>query len=244
MNPGRLRYEKANSFLCFVRCTGVFFDPAFSHGGDGDNLTWKLYTDGELVIEGAGAMADYSGSSDTPCYSHQSSIKSVTIKSGVTSIGERAFYNCSSLTSILFAGNAPTIGGDCFDAVTGNAYYPKNDATWTAVGEGRGEEYKINGITLLGSDYEPAQGIPIGGFWAQVSVTNLCSSTMDTLILTVYDADGRIQDMYFLCADPQVGQTFTLGVWIDNSDGKIAELRAIIIPMLGGSMPPWPRAWA
>ena len=111
-------------------------------------------------------------------------------------------------------------------------------AKWTAIGEGRGEEYKINGITLLGSDYEPAQGIPTGGFWAQVSVTNLSSESMDTLILTAYDKDGRIQDMYFLCADPQVGQTFTLGVWIDNSDGSIAELRAIIIPVLGGSMIP------
>jgi len=207
MNPGRLRYEKANSFPCFVHCTGVFFDSNFSHGGDGDNLIWKLYTDGELVIEGTGAMENYSYYFPAPWYaSYGSSIKNVTIMQGVTSIGERAFYNCSSLTSIeipesvtsideyafsgcssltsieisegvinigdqafaycrsltsvvipegvtsiaastfsgcsgltsiLFAGNAPTIGGDCFDAVTGNAYYPKNDAASTAVGRGQ-----------------------------------------------------------------------------------------------------------
>ena len=110
-------------------------------------------------------------------------------------------------------------------------------AKWTEVGSGRGVEYHINAISLLDSGYTPVDAIPTGSFYAQVSVTNLSSQTVDTLILAAYDADGRMVDLYFLYADPQVGQTFTLGVRIDNSNGNIAELRAYMIPMLGGTVP-------
>lgn len=111
-------------------------------------------------------------------------------------------------------------------------------AKWTPVGADRGTEYHINGITLLGPDYQAVETIPTGSFYAQVSVTNLCSETMDTLILATYDKDGRMLDLDFLFADPQVGQTFILGAMIDNADGEIAEIRAFMLPMLGGTPVP------
>ena len=60
--------------------------------GDGSNLTWTLDTEtGVLKIEGEGAMRDYSsGSTPWYCY-YRSSVKSVEICDGVTSIGEYAF---------------------------------------------------------------------------------------------------------------------------------------------------------
>lgn len=72
-------------------------------GADGDNLTWTLDTDtGVLEIDGTGAMADYSSpsSNSVPWYSFRSSVKSVTLGDGVTSIGNDAFLNCQSLTSV------------------------------------------------------------------------------------------------------------------------------------------------
>lgn len=77
-------------------------------GTCGDNLTWTLDTDtGELTISGTGDMWDWdSYSSDVPWYSNRSSIKMVTIQNDVTSIGNWAFYNCTSLKSISFGENS------------------------------------------------------------------------------------------------------------------------------------------
>ena len=56
--------------------------------GDGSNLTWTLNTEtGELVISGTGAMAGYVNSMEVPWHSYKTSVKTVTIENGVTSIG-------------------------------------------------------------------------------------------------------------------------------------------------------------
>ena len=64
--------------------------------GDGSNLTWTLDSEGLLTISGSGAMYDY--------YNYVpwdgSRIKSVEITEGVTSIGNKAFSRCTSLTSV------------------------------------------------------------------------------------------------------------------------------------------------
>ena len=49
------------------------------------------------------------------------SLTSITIPDGVTSIGERAFSNCTSLTSITFLGTAPTVGFFAFLGVADGA---------------------------------------------------------------------------------------------------------------------------
>ena len=65
-----------------------------------DNLTWTLDADGKLTISGTGAMKDYNAAENlSPAYMN-SDVKKVVIEDGVTSIGELAFYKCSSLTNI------------------------------------------------------------------------------------------------------------------------------------------------
>ena len=83
-------------------------------GAEGDNLTWVLYDDGRLVISGTGAMMDYMSDSEVPWYSHLDDIKTVTIESGVTSIGTTAFFNCSRLLSITIPTSVNSIGGCAF----------------------------------------------------------------------------------------------------------------------------------
>lgn len=62
-------------------------------GAQGENLTWTLYDDGELVISGEGEMVDFN-KNDVPWRSYYSKqIKIITVEEGVTSIGENAF-NC------------------------------------------------------------------------------------------------------------------------------------------------------
>ncbi len=85
-----------------------------SSGQCGDNVTWHLYDDGELVIEGTGAMWDWTSNRDVPWYDHAESITAVTIGDSVTSIGDAAFDNCHSLTSISIPDSVISIGNSAF----------------------------------------------------------------------------------------------------------------------------------
>ena len=85
-------------------------------GTCGDNLEWKL-SNGVLTISGTGAMYDYFSSPipiPIPWYDYRSSIQSVVIADGVTSIGNHAFYNCSALTSVTIPNSVTSIGERAF----------------------------------------------------------------------------------------------------------------------------------
>lgn len=96
---------------------------AVATGTCGDNLTWSLSGDGVLTISGTGEMYNYRGSfntnlghfSDYPTwYSQRENIKYVKIGQDVTSIGDRSFYLCTNLMSIIIPENATYIGKDAF----------------------------------------------------------------------------------------------------------------------------------
>jgi hypothetical protein len=84
----------------------------------GENLKWFLtgrednYT---LTVGGTGKMKDYEWyGSDTPWKDFRSSIKTITINSGATSIGNNAFGHCSSLTSVNIPDSVTSIGESSF----------------------------------------------------------------------------------------------------------------------------------
>ena len=97
-------------------------------GTCGENLTWKLTTDGTLTISGTGAMTDYGYyyESPWPPYplelhilerpwdEYRESIKKVVIGNGVTSIGLAAFYLHMSITSVTIGSSVTTIGDYAF----------------------------------------------------------------------------------------------------------------------------------
>jgi hypothetical protein len=93
-----------------------------AHGSCGDNLTWELnFADGTLSISGTGAMTNYETENYAgregvapPWYSCRTVIKTVTIGSGVTAIGNDAFYKCDSVTSISIPNNVTSIGEEAF----------------------------------------------------------------------------------------------------------------------------------
>ena len=122
-------------FLCF--CASVFFAASDGSGelalapaakaativdsgkcGDeGDNVTWTLDSDGLLTISGTGAMSDYSWGGYIPW--KDSSVKSVVISDGVTSICDRAFDGCEGLTSVTIPDSVTSIGERTFFGCTG-----------------------------------------------------------------------------------------------------------------------------
>ena len=79
-----------------------------------DNLTWTLDADGTLNISGTGTMKNYDSIDNlSPVYNNLN-VKKIVIEDGVTSIGELAFYKCSSLTNITIPGNVESIGESAF----------------------------------------------------------------------------------------------------------------------------------
>ena len=101
--------------LCaMLPCDNVLAKSVTDSGTCGDNATWELYDDGELVISGNGAMWDWNDSSKSPFYQIRKYIKKVTINYGITSIGNYAFYYCYSLTSVIIPGSVTSIGKYAF----------------------------------------------------------------------------------------------------------------------------------
>ena len=93
------------------------------------------------------------------------------------------------------------------------------------------------GISLLDENYQSLAKIPKDKFYAEVSVKNLSSETMDVLVLATYDVSGRFLGMQYLRSNPPIGYTFVLGTTIDNSDGDIATIKAFVLPILGSMVP-------
>lgn len=78
----------------------------------GENLTWSL-TDGELVIEGTGAMYNFEDEA-APWFASKDEIVKLTIKSGVTSVGNYAFNKCDKIADVVIPNGVTTLGTHAF----------------------------------------------------------------------------------------------------------------------------------
>ena len=107
-------------------------EAAVSSGTCGENVNWTLTNDGTLTISGTGAMTDYVFSDGAPWYGFRSQVKTVVIENGVTSIGNSAFYGCSSLTSVTIPNSVTSIGSSAFGGCTAltDVYYGGSKTDW------------------------------------------------------------------------------------------------------------------
>lgn len=78
----------------------------------GSNLTWTLNDEGVLRISGTGAMSNYTGGG-APWYNYRSSIDKIEIESGVTTIGQYAFYRCNA-NYVYIPNTVTSIGYEAF----------------------------------------------------------------------------------------------------------------------------------
>ena len=93
-------------------------DSVVQQGSCGTNVTWTLNKDGVLTISGNGAMKNYTYKSEMPWYRYNSQIKTVKIESGVTSIGDYAFYGMPAMKEIVIPDGVKTIGAYAFKNCT------------------------------------------------------------------------------------------------------------------------------
>ena len=91
-------------------------------GDCGTGVTYTLTDDGVLTISktgsGTGAMADFTdswGSNPNPWEANKAAITSVVIESGVTSICNYAFRECTKLTSVTIPASVTSIGVSAFE---------------------------------------------------------------------------------------------------------------------------------
>ena len=90
-------------------------------GTCGDNLTWTL-ENGVLTISGTGKMDRYgynskpdgSGVTSAPWGEYYEAIERVVIENGVTSIGDRAFDNCTEIKGVSISDSVESIGSSAF----------------------------------------------------------------------------------------------------------------------------------
>ncbi|MCD7886863.1 MAG: leucine-rich repeat domain-containing protein, partial [Clostridiales bacterium] len=109
--------KKTWIFLLLVCLAALFSTTALAadnvtSGTCGENLTWTL-EDGVMTISGSGAMSNCE-SDYVPWYSLRSSIETVIIEDGVTSIGNYAFYYCTEITDVTIGNTITSIGRSAF----------------------------------------------------------------------------------------------------------------------------------
>ena len=106
--------------ICTLLPTSVFAADIVASGtcgAQGNNLAWSLDSDGTLTISGRGEMHDYNYfylDNRTPWVDYNEQIKTVIVKSGVTSIGTYAFFECRALTQVDIADTVRSIGNYAF----------------------------------------------------------------------------------------------------------------------------------
>ncbi len=84
-------------------------------GWCGENAYYHIYSDGTLLIDGSGAMYDYSGLSRAPWYEHHDGITKIVIGDNITHLGQWAFVKCKHVKelTIPITLNSVTVDTSC-----------------------------------------------------------------------------------------------------------------------------------
>lgn len=112
----RIRFAALLLLLAALLCVSVCASDGGQavDGGTWGNISWTLYDDGELQISGTGDMPDTYDADRIPWAAYRRDILCAAVSQGVTSIGDYAFYNCSSLTSVTIPEGVTSIGHGAF----------------------------------------------------------------------------------------------------------------------------------
>ncbi|MBR2008923.1 MAG: leucine-rich repeat domain-containing protein [Peptococcaceae bacterium] len=203
----------------------------------GENLTWTLDDTGTLTVSGTGAMLNFEYYSPSPTKSTHpwknvaSSIKTVVIDDGVTTIGNYAFYCCTNMTSVIFGDSVMSIGSDAFTCCDSLMSFWVSADNLTYSSDTRGVLFNNDKSTLL---YAP-NGIS-GSYSIPDSVISIESRSfrgrVNLTSITIPDSVTSIgTDAFFDCVSLQ---SVTLGINV-QSIGESAfsfcgNLSDVIIP--------------
>ena len=155
--------------LC-ASCFALAVVPASAgEGGNcGQNVGWTMGNDGVVVISGTGPMTEYYSAADSPFYSRRFDIKEVVIEEGVTSVGKRAFCNCTNLESLTLSDSVTRIGEQAF------WYCSKLDDLQMGENCGYVGQYAFSNCTgLKGVSFWTGTAIEYGAFRSCTAIENV-----------------------------------------------------------------------
>lgn len=98
----------------FIPSDAAEANDVVEEGDVASGLHWKLTKVGTLTISGSGNMTDYTDTDLPPWAKYNSAINTIVIGSGVTSIGNYAFYGSEALYATI-SGTVQTIGNNAFE---------------------------------------------------------------------------------------------------------------------------------
>lgn len=99
-------------------------------------------------------------------------------------------------------------------------------------------DYQLDGITVSTASGEPLQELKSTQLLASVSIKHLQGTEGATIMLAKYDANGRYQGLLWLTLDEMpTGMTLKTILPIDNSDGKITNLKAFVVSSITSPTP-------
>ncbi|SDG27979.1 Leucine rich repeat-containing protein [Prevotella communis] len=171
-------------------------------GAEGSDVSWELSAQTmALSISGTGAMADYANANSVPWYSVRDKITSATIAAGVTSVGNYAFSNCSSMATVSIPDGVTSIGSNAFyycaaltainlpaglTSIDSNAFYACSNLSNVTIPDGVTSigDYAFRSCSKLESITLPAGLTSIGGF-AFGSCSNLANITIPDGVTTI-----------------------------------------------------------
>lgn len=96
------------------RTVYAVFAAIVASGTCAEGVNWQLDENGGFTVFGEGAMGDYT-ETNIPWLDYIGSIKSVTIKEGITSIGSRAFLRATALSEVFVPDSVSRIGRSAFN---------------------------------------------------------------------------------------------------------------------------------
>jgi hypothetical protein len=135
---------------------------ALAQSGTTGPLTWNI-NNGKLTISGEGAMPDYSPNNYyyAPWHRHQEYIDTIVMETGVTSIGNYAFYYCTSPTLVIIPNSVTSIGDHAFYSCIGLTSVTIPDNV-TSIGDLSFYFTKLTSITIPNSVINIGYGVFFG----------------------------------------------------------------------------------
>lgn len=104
--------------ICMVFSSTLYIN-AYASSQCGENVAWDI-TDGILTISGSGAMYDYNSEADIPWADQRNSIVKIIVESGITHIGDMAFYGCTNAETAEIADTVESVGLSAFSYTEGS----------------------------------------------------------------------------------------------------------------------------
>ena len=178
--------DQWNEFTNILAIPGT--EPCIIASGTcGDNITWELSCDSVLTISGSGTMTNWSARKYVPWSSYRSAIKSTIIGSSVTSIGDYAFCDFTSLLSVTIPNSIKSIGIQAFKNCQSLTSVTLNSDEIVCKKYSQGSSIRdIFGKQV--KEYVVGQGIESIGNYAFGNCDSLLSVTLPQSVTTIGDS--------------------------------------------------------